>query len=352
MAPMPETWDVVVIGAGPAGSRAARAAAEGGARVLLVERKRRVGALPHCAEFVPRALGLEIDLPQRARVQTVEGMETRLDGETQYTPAPGWILDRQVFDHDLALQAAQAGAVLEADTSLKGLENGHLVIQRGNDRRELQAGCVVAADGAASFTARSFGLPRQDLLAGVQVEVPLARESERTIIYLDPAYEHGYAWLFPKGKAANLGVGCLGPANPLRLLESLRERLVAHGVITPGVLALGGGAIPVGGPREAAQGNTILAGDAAGLTHPITGAGIPQALNSGWLAGEAALALAGGKAEKGQEYAHELSMIYKGYLGRALKKRQAMMQGWGSTDFSGLMAEAWPGWKPPEEGVA
>lgn len=349
---MPETWDLVVIGAGPAGSRAARAAALGGGRVLLVERKRRVGALPHCAEFIPRALGLEIDLPQRAKVQTVEGMETRLGGEVQYSPAPGWILDRQVFDHDLALEAARAGAVLEAGTSLLGRENGRLLIQRGDERREIQAGCVVAADGAASSTARSFDLPRQDLLAGVQVEVPLCTQLERTQIYLDPAYEGGYAWLFPKGAAANLGLGCVGSAKPLRLLEALRQRLMEEGVIKPGLLALGGGAIPVGGPREAVHGNLILAGDAAGLTHPITGAGIPQAISSGHLAGQAALALAGGKSEAGQEYAHELSAAYKGYLGRALKTRQRMLSGWGAQDFSGLMAQAWPGWKLTSEAQA
>lgn len=350
---MPETWDVVVIGAGPAGSRAARAAASGGASVLLVERKRRAGALPHCAEFVPRALDLEMDLPARSKVQPVEGMESLLGRESQYTPSPGWILDRQVFDHGLALEAAQAGAVLEAATSFLGHENDLLIIQRGKQRREIQAGCVVAADGAASATARGFGLARQDLLAGVQVEVPLAAKLERTLIYLDPAYEGGYAWLFPKGAAANLGVGCLGSATPRRLLEALRLRLVAEGIIKPGVLALGGGAIPVGGPREeAVVGNLILTGDAAGLTHPITGAGIPQAITSGWLAGEAALALAGGKSEAGQEYAHELAIAFKGYLGRGLAARKRMLAGWGSYDFSTLMADAWPGWKQPDEARA
>lgn len=343
---MPETWDVAVIGAGPAGSCAALAAAQGGARVLVVERKRRAGALPHCAEFVPRALSLEMDLPARCKVQPVEGMETRLGGRSQYAPTPGWILDRQVFDHDLALGAAQAGAVLEAGASLAGVRDGRLVIQKGRDRREVAAGCVLAADGAASATARAFGLGRQELLAGVQVEVPLAKALDRTLVFLDPAFEGGYAWLFPKGRAANLGVGCLGRAKPLSLLEALRRDLISRGLIKPGVLALGGGAIPVGGPRPPAPaGNLLLAGDAAGLTHPITGAGIPQALTSGRLAGEAALALAGGGAEAAQEYAHQLSLAFKGYLSRGLAARRRMLAGWGAEDFAELMAGVWPGWK-------
>ena len=163
---------------------------------------------------------------------------------------------------------------------------------------------------------------------------------------MDRAYEGGYAWLFPKGAAANLGVGCVGAAKPRRLLEALRQRLVGEGLIKPGVLAWGGGAIPVGGPRQAAVvDNLILTGDAAGLTHPITGAGIPQAITSGGLAGEAALALAGGKKEAGQEYAHELDIAFKGYLGRGLAARRRMLTGWDSQDFSQLMADAWPGWK-------
>ncbi len=343
---MPETWDVVIIGAGPAGCRAAAAAAQTGARVLLLDRKRRLGALPHCAEYVPRALGLELDIPPRARVQAVEGMETRLAGRRRFSPVPGWMLDRQVFDHHLALLAARAGAVVRAATRFLGREGQLLILRRSGRLTPVRAGAVVAADGAASPTARAWGLGPPRLLAGVQLEVPLARPLQRTLVFLHPRFRHGYAWLFPKGPAANLGLGCLPAAGPRRLLEDLRRRLLAQGLIRRGVLAAGGGAIPVDGPRPAlARNRLILAGDAAGLTHPVTGAGIPQALFSGHLAGRAAARLAGGDPKAAPDYQAEVLARYRRYLERGLAARHHMEAAWDHELFPRLMARTWPGWK-------
>ncbi len=341
---MAERFDVVVIGLGPAGSMAALAAARAGARVLAVERKRRVGALPHCAEFVPQALALELEMPGRSRVQAVAGMESRLGGESRFLAGPGWILDRQVFDHALAQRAAAAGAELWAGCAFAGRDEGRLVLRAGGRPREVLAGAVVAADGAASPCARAFGLGGQAALPGVQMEVPLARPLEHTVVFLDPAFRGGYAWLFPKGPAANLGLGCAAGARPRTLLEDLRAELLARGVIAPGVLARAGGAICVAGPRPPAARGLILCGDAAGLTHPLTGAGIPQALHSGLAAGRAAAALAGGDAAAGEDYAHDIALRYGRYLARGLKARAELEAGW-SGDFAGLMARTWPGWR-------
>jgi flavin-dependent dehydrogenase len=148
---------------------------------------------------------------------------------------------------------------------------------------------------------------------------------------------------------ANLGLGCLPSARPLARLEELRQELLAQGVIGPGCLARSGGAIPVGGPRpQPWEGRVLLAGDAAGLTHPLTGAGIPQAVFSGAQAGQAALALAGGAAEAAQEYAHALSLRYGRYLQRGLAARRQWEEGW-QGDFAGLMARTWPGWRASNE---
>lgn len=183
-------------------------------------------------------------------------------------------------------------------------------------------------------------------MAGVQMQVPLARPLERTLVYLEPAIRHGYAWLFPRGAAANLGLGCRVQAKPQKRLDELRSRLLAQGLILPGVLALAGGAIPVGGPRpEMAKGRVLLAGDAAGLTHPVTGAGIPQAVFSGAEAGQAAARLACGQPEAGQEYQHEVAARYGRHLARGLAARAEMERGWDAEDFAGLMARVWPAWE-------
>jgi geranylgeranyl reductase family protein len=335
--------DVLVVGGGPAGACAARAAALAGAKVLLLEAKRRGGAMPHCAEFVPRLLGLEVDIPARARTQDVAGMQSWLEGQAVFTPGPGWVLDRQVFDMALLEAAAMAGAEVWVGARLLGRQEGRWLLARGGERLEIRAGAVVAADGAASACARAAGWPPQALMAGLQYTVPLAQPLERTQIYLERQYSGGYAWLFPKGQVANLGLGCQGQVR--WLLEDLRLRLLSQDLILPGVLAYGGGAIPVGGPRaDWVRGGVLLAGDAAGLTHPITGAGIPQAVFSGDEAGRAAAGLAGGDPKAGEAYAHILTLRYGRYLARGLAARQRLTRDWDGEDFGGLMRATWPAW--------
>ncbi|MCB2226120.1 MAG: geranylgeranyl reductase family protein [Desulfarculaceae bacterium] len=343
---MPERVDVLVVGGGPAGALAAREAAVAGAKVLLTDQKARFGALPHCAEFVPRLLAAEVEFPPHGKSQPVAGMVSVIGGDERFMPGPGWILDRQVWDHGLVMQAVGAGALAWAGTRLTGREGEIWGLKRGGRVVEVIAGAVVAADGAASATARLSGWERQALMAGVQMQVPLARAMERTRVYLDPAFKHGYAWLFPKGAAGNLGLGCRTEAKPLRRLEELRQKLEADGMIKPGVLAMAGGAIPVGGVRQKlSRGRVILAGDAAGLPHPITGAGIPQAVFSGILAGRAAARRAGGDGAAGENYQHELLGRYGRNLLAGLVARQKMEAGWESEDFAGLMAKVWPGWR-------
>ena len=342
---MSQSWDVLVVGAGPAGSSAALAAASAGAAVLLVESKRRVGALPHCAEFVPRALGLELDMPPRAVVQKVAGMETRLGQGANFAPAPGWILDRQVFDFELAARAAEAGAQVWTSTSFLGSTGDSHRLRRAGEPLTVKARVLVAAWGAAQVPARALGLPPLRLFPGRQLVVPLAAPLERTLVFLEPAFSQGYAWLFPRGSVANLGLGCAPQARPRWHLDDLQGRILAQGLVRPGVLARTVGAIPVGGPRPAlVDQGLILCGDAAGLTHPLSGAGIPQAIFSGAQAGLAAAALAGGQPAALDEYAHQIALRYARYLARGLEARGQWEAGWSGPDFSALMAATWPGW--------
>ena len=335
---------MVVAGAGPAGALAAAEAARAGVRVLLVDKKRRLGSLPHCAEFVPRLLMREVELPARSVVQRVSGMETRLEDKTTRKSGPGLILDRQVFDAGLALAAARAGAEVWAGARVEGLRGQSLILHQGGEKREVGFGALVAADGAASAVARALGLKAPRLLSGLQLVVPLSEPLDRTLVFLRPRFRAGYAWLFPKGECANLGLGSLPEADPAGALASLRQELAADGLIGPGFLGQSAGAIPVGGPRESLiHGRVILCGDAAGLTHPLTGAGIPQAVFSGGLAGAAAARLVGGEASAGGEYQAEVLDRYGRYLRKGLDARRELEAGWDSADFADLWRKFWPG---------
>ena len=340
---MASSIDVLVVGGGPAGAMAARAAVAAGAKARLIEAKRRVGSMPHCAEFVPKLLAREVDIPSRARVQAVEGMDTRVWDRGHVSAGPGWILDRRIFDHHLVECAAHEGAGVLAGARFMGFENQKAVVKIGGQRHEFIAGAVVAADGASSSVAKALGLSAPDLLVGVQYQVPLSGPLDRTLVFLDPLFRGGYGWLFPKGNMANLGVGCAKEANPRARLNELRLMLLSQDVIKSSILGSTGGVIPVSGPREQlAEGNVLLCGDAAGLTHPITGAGIPQAVVSGGLAGKAAAALAGGEGPAAGKYAEEIGMYYGRYLKRGVEARKRWDQDWDRGDFAELMHTTWP----------
>ncbi|MCL4766337.1 MAG: NAD(P)/FAD-dependent oxidoreductase, partial [Hyphomicrobiaceae bacterium] len=196
----------------------------------------------------------------------------------------------------------------------------------------VRARVIIGADGPRSAVGWATGRSNRELAETRQITVPLLRPSESTDIFLSAGIPGGYAWLFPKGDVANLGLG-VAPAARHRLkplLESLHRRLVAEDRVGSEVLGHTGGAIPVGGMLDAASrlgGTTVLlTGDAAGLSNPVTGAGINAAVISGTLAGEAAARICRGSAAAAADYAEELADQFGASLDRALARRRELMK--------------------------
>ena len=161
--------------------------------------------------------------------------------------------------------------------------------------------------------------------------MPLLKPFAATDIFLSAAMPGGYAWLFPKGDVANLGLG-LAPTWRHRLkplLDALHSDLVRQGRVGGDILSVTGGAIPVGGMRRLVStlgpATVLLAGDAAGLTNPVTGAGIASAVISGRLAGEAAAAHLAGDRDATVDYAEEIEAVFGGSLARALARRRELL---------------------------
>jgi digeranylgeranylglycerophospholipid reductase len=279
-------------------------------------------------------------------------METRIQGSTQSvtcSPSPGFIIDRVKFDRDLAREAAEKGVVVMCGTRLSHRSEEAWVLQCGSKVVEVRPAYVIAADGAASSVARILGEPPAEFLRGVQAEVPLKRSLDRTIVILAREYVAGYAWLFPKGNVANagLGVSLESEVPPRSLLDGLIESFTKEGLIAPGRLALSGGLIPVSGIRNRlVMESVIFCGDAAGLTHPMSGAGIPQAVMSGRLAGTmAARTLKTSDSAHLDHYEREIRGWYGGVLGHALSKRTLMAKRRHDAEFEGLCESTWIGCK-------
>jgi len=363
--PIEHLCDILVVGAGPAGSCAAAAAAAEGMRTVLIDAKVRIGEQPHCGEFVPERLFVEFGLDRSAAVNRVDSMETRIidisaertDSASRavfakntlppatLTASPGFLIDRVRFDRDLAREAAAAGATVLCSTRIVRAENGVWVARSGKEEVKFSPRFVIAADGALSKIAHCMNLQRASFLHGLQVEAPFSGALDRTYIFLEKSLVGGYGWVFPKGRTANVGIG-VAPRKGLDM-GAVLNRFVDHvarvGLIRPGQLARSGGLIPVSGIRDSLVAeNVVFCGDAAGLTHPITGAGIPQAVFSGQQAGRAvAAAIKSGRREHLADYEAEIRSRYRGALDHALKKRQAMIEQWNDPEFSRVCDRTW-----------
>ena len=335
----PHRFDIVVVGAGPAGSSAALAAAGRGLRVTMIERRDVVGRPVRCAEYIPKPLLGEVNLENGFVVQPVRGMRTFIPGtEVKETLSPGFIIMRDLFDQGLARKAAGAGAeILLSTRVLSRNGNSILLKERGGPCSKIEASVIIGADGPHSTVGAWIGSVNQNLIPAIQVRVPLARPMEWTEVYFDKEIYAGYGWLFPKGGEANVGLGIKpGHSNSGRirkLLERFVDQRAREGKIRKEILGWMAGWIPAEPPRKVTRENILLAGDAAGQTHPITGAGVAQAVICGGMAGKwAAEAVEKGDLKLLNQYDDEWRDLFGDTLKRAFQRRLLMEREWGSLE--------------------
>ncbi len=291
--------DVLVVGSGPAGSAAARAAAEAGVSVLFIEKNAGTGLRVRCGELVPTLLVQECPEVKSFMIQKVDGMVTWFPPDQRVrTRAPGLIIDRSAFDRHMADLAVQAGAELMVNARAVGLTDGCVEVRHHGEIFAVKPRVIIGADGPGSIVASWINARQTEFLLGMQVRVPLREPMHDVEIHFRPEFFGGYGWVFPRGPVANVGIGIriqksVGPRAPEHTtttlkLESFVRRQVNLGCITEGTSNWQAGLIPAGGPGPTVAGNILLVGDAAGHTHPITGGGIAHAVLIGRLAGETA----------------------------------------------------------------
>lgn len=283
---------ILVVGAGPAGASAAAVAASKGLDVILIDRRHQVGYPVRCAEYIPAALLGETKVGRHFVIQDISKMRTLLpDGTITETRTPGYTIQRDRFDQALVEKAREAGAHLLLRTRALRLQDGKVLLKNAEgDFSTLEAEVILGADGPHSTVGRWLGSVNRHMVPAVQVRVPLNHPMEDTEVYFEKDIYGGYGWLFPKGKEANVGIGMkkLGANSPTirEVLNRFLVRLVKEGKIERKPRATTAGWLPVRPLREVVKGNTLLVGDAAGHTHPITGAGIAQAVICGKKAGK------------------------------------------------------------------
>jgi geranylgeranyl reductase family protein len=328
------TCDILVIGAGPAGSSAALEASSKGARVVVVDRRAVIGVPVQCAEYIPAFLLGELRLRGGFVVQPLRGMKTFLNGRLiQEIAAPGYTIRRDAFDQLLADEAAKAGAAVLSSTRAVAMDGGDVLIrQKGKVESRVRARVIIGADGPHSIAGRWIGSQNANLIPAVQARVRLSRPMEFTEVFFDERIYGGYGWLFPKGDEANVGLGMKkrGDRNEIGdMLEELLSLLSGQGKIAGDPFHIKAGHIPAE-PRRAITGrNIMLAGDAAGHTHPITGAGIAQAVMGGRMAGKwAARAVESGDLSYLSGYESEWTELFGDTLERGFERRRLLESKW------------------------
>jgi digeranylgeranylglycerophospholipid reductase len=305
---MKDRYDVVVVGAGPAGSVAARLAAEGGASVLLVEKRQEIGTPVRCAEAVGVDLMRAFIEPSIRWIDAEIGHFSIFNSQGQSVslpPAePTVVVNRKVFDFELALLAARAGAEVCTSTAAVGLDltGGQVCgVRLDSLGREQQVACrlVVAADGVESQVGRWAGLktvpPQADYFQGLEF---LAGGLKGQIdlhgceYHLDQALAPGgYLWVFPKGEdLANVGlVISADRARPGAALAAL-EQFCARRFTGWQRMAVISGGIPVSGALKQLTANgLVVVGDAAHQADPLTAGGINLGMIAAQMAIQAAL---------------------------------------------------------------
>ncbi len=348
----PINCHILIIGAGPAGAAAAISAAQKGMDVVVVEQREKIGVPVQCAEYIPAPLVGQLNLGTGFVVQKVSHMRTVLpNGSTTDMAAPGFMVHRDLFDQTLAKAAQNQGArFLLSARAVERSEDGSVVIKKRKTGKTVLVSpkVIIGADGPRSKTALWCGIANRNALPAIQYKMALCSPMSRTEVYLSPDFYGGYGWLFPKGETANVGLGIKrqneSPSVIRGLLDQFAEKLKRDGKIKGNPIGATGGLIPAFTPENAVFENILLAGDAAGHTHPITGAGIFTAVSTGRMAGKwAAKAIKANDVEILQQYDHEWRDLLGDTLGRAHAKRQIMEREWDR--FHQVIKSCWIGFR-------
>lgn len=304
---MDEIYDVIVIGAGPAGSMAARTLAERKKRVLLLEKGVFPGRRKACGGMMPYSTFKECGIAEDVIEAKTEREIFDFPWHRRITFQSNVIVQRSLFDEQLALSARNTGAdfvmscqvldvIKEKDGNVRieGVSNGA--------KRVFKSAIVIFADGVHTLAPRTMGIGfkkrKSNIGFGLEytVEAPDNWLQDYYIFFGEIGIGWGYVWVFPNRDLLNVGIYLL-PGNVRRHPD---KKDMLNFQITMGTKELRqllggrkivkriGGYIPLEPASSLCSDSALVVGDAAGLVFPLTAGGIGTALMSGKLAGEAA----------------------------------------------------------------
>lgn len=293
-------FDIIVIGAGPAGSMAAINASKCGRKVCLLERKDEAGVPVRCGEGIGRRGLLDNIEPRPEWIKNTikksvmispSGIRVEISGVNE-----DFILDREKMDNDLVKEAIKAGTEYYSQSPVISIQKDGKEYNCVCPQRTFTSQCVILADGVESRLAHFLGwntslnLPDVETCAFAKVVSPLI-ENDACIFYIGSTVAPGgYAWIFPKGVGeANIGLGISGSKSDSGKAKEYLERFIDREFPAARISNIHCGGVPVTRYiRPLVKEGAMLIGDAARQVNCLSGAGLSYSYFAGKIAGRVA----------------------------------------------------------------
>lgn len=299
-------YDIIIVGAGPAGSTAARYAAKNGMKVLVLEKDRDVGYPVRCGEAVSHEGLTQFIEPNQKFIATTCKKLNFISPKNFKATVPisgtGYVLERRVFDYELSKIAAEHGAEIITKAYVYDLlkdENKNacgVKVLIKDEKFEIKSKIVIGADGVESRVGKWIGIDTtckiDDMESCAQFTIGGENFDVDTLdLYFGKSVAPGgYVWVFPKDKkSANVGVGIsvidAKEKSATKYLEEFMEKHYPNAAILTRIA----GGVPCAVTLEKiVKNNVMLIGDAAHQVNPISGGGIITGMIAGMMAGEVA----------------------------------------------------------------
>ncbi len=327
-----KNFDIIIIGAGPGGSFAAKAAAENGYSCCILEKEvlGDKGRYKACGGAIAWELVEEIDYPEEKISRVIESLELHhVDGENFSKKGKGGVVWRSTFDKYLTDMAVDSGAFLKEKEPMITLEKKDGLHQVTTPQDKYTAKYIIAADGVNSLTLKLLNWPffaKENIILTITeerktsistIDTQLGSDAVHLFFGIKDLITVGYAWLFPKAETITVGWG-----NQVNLVKNSREEFkkftslsfVKQALTNSTLKIFKPHLIPVGVRPKLYDDNVFAVGDAGGMVDPISGKGIPYAMMSGQIAIESI------KTCEEMDKLDRLGKMYEKYLNRNFLK--------------------------------